>query len=151
MDQAQHTLAMPSGGDGEVLPEASSRLAGEANPAVRNRRAAASIRMSCPKCKSEHIRRSHRANLLEWLISMIAIYPYRCSDCHRRFLRFRRELPAGSAKTGRAGERSLQGSRAVREWKRRRRELLIYSAAVFCFLVFLYYITREHGFGSEGH
>lgn len=43
------------------------------------------LRKYCPNCRSKDIRRSHRRNLLERLLSFVCIYPFRCDSCGERF------------------------------------------------------------------
>jgi transposase-like protein len=40
----------------------------------------------CPRCASAAVRRSHRRGV-ERLLSLLAIYPFRCKSCHSRFWR----------------------------------------------------------------
>jgi uncharacterized protein with PIN domain len=40
----------------------------------------------CANCNSAHLRRSHRKNLLERILSAIML-PYRCHYCYQRFFR----------------------------------------------------------------
>jgi hypothetical protein len=40
----------------------------------------------CPQCNAKHVRRSHRANLLEHVLSRCFVYPFRCEICRHRFL-----------------------------------------------------------------
>ena len=48
--------------------------------------------MHCPKCESTNIHRSRRNGSFEKdVLTPLAIYPFRCSDCRARFLRFRPE------------------------------------------------------------
>jgi hypothetical protein len=44
---------------------------------------------ACPKCGSGLVGRTHRAGILERVMSIAYIYPFRCQVCHRRFRRFR--------------------------------------------------------------
>lgn len=44
----------------------------------------------CPICNSENTHRSHRRGIIENVVSMMRIYPYRCDDCNKRFLGRRR-------------------------------------------------------------
>jgi hypothetical protein len=46
-------------------------------------------RLRCPRCRSKLVRRSHRENLWEKLLSTIPIHPYRCDDCGYRFKKLR--------------------------------------------------------------
>jgi predicted RNA-binding Zn-ribbon protein involved in translation (DUF1610 family) len=41
--------------------------------------------LKCPSCGSSSIRRVPRRGLRERLMSLIAVYPYRCDDCDFRF------------------------------------------------------------------
>jgi hypothetical protein len=43
-------------------------------------------KVQCPACASDSVRRSARRGLWERLLSVIAIYPYRCNACNRRFV-----------------------------------------------------------------
>gem|GEM_PF-3187852 len=42
--------------------------------------------LKCPNCNGLVMRRSKRRGRLEWLLSVLQMYPYRCEICHRRFL-----------------------------------------------------------------
>jgi hypothetical protein len=46
-------------------------------------------RLRCPRCGRGAVRRSHRENLWEKILSTIPIHPYRCNDCGHRFKRLR--------------------------------------------------------------
>jgi hypothetical protein len=100
----------------------------------------------CPKCKTDHAHRSHRRGLIEYGVAVAGFYPYRCQECHLRFLRFRyapiAEEPIGV-------EREIKATRGAIKAKRKRRELLLYGVAVVLFLAFLYYITRDRGGSSD--
>jgi hypothetical protein len=43
----------------------------------------------CPRCKEDIVRRSHRRGMMEFLASVIWLYPFRCEGCDYRFLAFR--------------------------------------------------------------
>lgn len=47
-------------------------------------------------------------------------------------------------------EREIKATRDAMKAKRKRRELLLYGAAIMLFLTFLYYITRDRGGSVEG-
>lgn len=40
----------------------------------------------CPTCSSMSTHRSHRHGIIENIVSLLKIYPYRCDDCNNRFL-----------------------------------------------------------------
>ncbi|MBM4122813.1 MAG: PilZ domain-containing protein [Nitrospira sp.] len=40
----------------------------------------------CPKCGKDFIQRTHREGLLEQLLRVIYVYPFRCQLCSHRFL-----------------------------------------------------------------
>jgi len=41
----------------------------------------------CPYCRdSRRVRRSHRKNLFERILSLFGILPYRCGECGHRFM-----------------------------------------------------------------
>ena len=48
-------------------------------------------KVKCPACASDSVRRSARRGLWECLASVIAIYPYRCNECNRRFAARKRQ------------------------------------------------------------
>ena len=106
--------------------------------------------MLCPKCKTDHFHRSHRRGPLEYLASLVAKYPYRCRDCGYRALWSRyavEEAAAGQVPK----DREVKATRGAVEWKRRRRELLLYAGGFLLFVAFLYFLTRERGGSSEGN
>lgn len=39
----------------------------------------------CPKCGRQFVQRSHRAGILERLLSILYVYPFRCQVCMHRF------------------------------------------------------------------
>jgi hypothetical protein len=40
---------------------------------------------TCPKCESDHVRRSSRRGIFERLLSVAYVYPFRCPYCNYRF------------------------------------------------------------------
>jgi hypothetical protein len=46
----------------------------------------------CPKCDGSVVRRSTRKGLIErFLYPLLFVWPYRCDDCHVRFIGFHRQ------------------------------------------------------------
>jgi predicted nucleic acid-binding Zn ribbon protein len=41
--------------------------------------------IACPKCGGALVRRVRRAGLIERLLSVAYVYPFRCGQCFRRF------------------------------------------------------------------
>ena len=39
----------------------------------------------CPKCQNQKVFRIRRRGLIEWLVRIIHVYPFRCSACRTRF------------------------------------------------------------------
>jgi len=106
--------------------------------------------VQCPKCKTDHFHRSHRRGLWEHLASMAARYPYRCQDCGYRALQSR--YAAEDAAAGQVPkDREVKATRGAIQWRRRRREFLLYTGGFLLFLAFLYFITRERSGPSEGN
>jgi hypothetical protein len=103
--------------------------------------------MLCPQCKTDNAHRSHRRGLLELLASLVAIYPYRCRDCGIRFLKLR--YAASGQSEDPSAVRRVLSVRKSKVWKRKRLELFLYGAGMLLFLMFLYYISREHGGSPE--
>ncbi len=46
----------------------------------------------CPKCGSSRVRRSRRSSLREYLAGFLLFHPYRCRECHHRFLSAQKRL-----------------------------------------------------------
>ena len=105
--------------------------------------------MLCPRCQTDHFHRSHRRGLLEHLASLAARYPYRCRDCGYRALQSRYATGEAAA-TKIPKDREIKATRGAVEWKRRRREFLLYAWGFLLFVAFLYFITRERGGFSDG-
>jgi hypothetical protein len=47
--------------------------------------------------------------------------------------------------------REIKATRGAVEWKRRRREILLFGGGFLLFVGFLYFITRERGGSSDGN
>ena len=45
-------------------------------------------RPHCPDCGSTAVLRSHRRGRLEYLLSLVYLYPFRCVVCNHRFRAF---------------------------------------------------------------
>jgi len=99
----------------------------------------------CPKCKKDQSHRSHRRGLIEHGVAVVGYYPYHCRSCDLRFLRFRAAPIDETAVEHPGVEREIKATRATRTAKRKRREVLLYGAAIVLFLAFLYYLTRDRG------
>lgn len=106
--------------------------------------------MLCPKCQTNRASRSHRRGLIEYGVSVMGYYPYCCKDCHLRFLRLRHAPAENAPAVHSSVGREIKATRAAMKAKRKRRELLLYTAAIVLFLTFLYYITRDRGGSIEG-
>ena len=106
--------------------------------------------MTCPKCKTDHATRSHREGWRDYAVSLFQRYPYRCNECGIRFFQFRRKPPKTVDKPT-STEREIRATRATSERKRRRREFLLYGSALLCYLVFLYFITRDRSSSTDGN
>ena len=46
------------------------------------------MRPQCPSCQSIYVRRAHRIGILERVISLFYVYPFRCQLCSARFSNF---------------------------------------------------------------
>jgi DNA-directed RNA polymerase subunit RPC12/RpoP len=104
--------------------------------------------MLCPKCKTDHAHRSHRAGWREHLAHMVGYRPYRCHECSHRFLNFRYSLPEPAAAPARGAEREIAATRGSLRRQQKRRELLLYGSALTAFVVILYFLTREPSIGN---
>jgi len=95
----------------------------------------------CPKCGSQHLRRSHRTGLVERLHAVFGSYPYRCQEClSRSFLKTSPDL----LERARSGRHKRPEERK-RAWQRRRRDFLLWGGGIFGFLAILYYLIRDTG------
>jgi hypothetical protein len=106
--------------------------------------------VTCPKCNTDHAHRSHREGWKDYAVSLFQRYPYRCSQCGVRFLQRRRKAPENVAKPT-ATETEIRATRAAGERKRRRRDFLLYGSALLCYLVFLYFITRDRDSSNDNN
>jgi hypothetical protein len=50
------------------------------------------LTQKCPKCDSDRVGRAHRIGLLDRVLSLVNVYPYRCRkySCKNRFHSFGR-------------------------------------------------------------
>jgi hypothetical protein len=91
----------------------------------------------CLSCGSVAIRRSH-ATLIDDLWSFAGYSVYRCRDCRVRF-----HLPAEEAPPW--TKREARNESSKRRKALRRREVLVYAAAIVAFAIVAFIITRERG------
>lgn len=108
--------------------------------------------MTCPRCSSENVRRSHRHRWRELLVLPLGRRAYRCRACRFRFqvrgggvldalkvaLRWR---PVRSAKRG-----AKRGQKRLRRWMW---EAGVFALMLLLFLAFLRYLVQERTGGSE--
>lgn len=89
--------------------------------------------MTCAKCGSEKLFRSHRKSPADLILSALLIYPYRCHECKTR-----------------AYTRSRSKTQAVAQnWERIRLQLLVFGFAALCSLVLIYFLIKERAPASE--
>jgi ssDNA-binding Zn-finger/Zn-ribbon topoisomerase 1 len=97
--------------------------------------------VTCPKCGSEHLRRSRRTGSIERVCGVFGFYPYRCHEClSRSFLK----TSSGLLERARPG-RHRRPEERKRAWQRTRREMLLWSGGILGFLAILYYLIRDTG------
>jgi hypothetical protein len=58
---------------------------------------------SCPMCQHQQVFRIRRRGLIEWLLSIIHVYPFRCRACRARFRHHRRRTPMTTTDAVRSG------------------------------------------------
>jgi hypothetical protein len=91
----------------------------------------------CSKCDGVDLRRSHRRNRVEMILSWIGILPWRCRDCGERFLRFMAAERNALPKDHRKLDRSL--------WQRlpvsTRLQIAGYGAGIALTLVFFAWLA----------
>jgi C4-type Zn-finger protein len=51
--------------------------------------------MNCPVCKHKDVRRSRRHSAVDYALSLLGIYPWRCFECEARF--YSRPMPLGES------------------------------------------------------
>jgi hypothetical protein len=62
--------------------------------------------------------------------------------------RYAREAPAADRVPK---DREVVATRGAIQWRRRRREFLLYTGGFLLFVAFLYFITRERSGSSDGN
>ena len=90
---------------------------------------------------------------MDFVVSLFRYYPYRCNECGHRFYEFRANSPKTPEHTQEhpsTTEKEIRATRRGYEWKRRRRDFLLYGSALAAFLGFLYFLTRDRGGSSNG-
>jgi len=95
----------------------------------------------CPKCGSEHLRRSHRTGPIERFCGVFGFHPYRCQECLSRF--FLRTSSDLVERVRSSPRRRPEERRRARE--RTRRETLLWGGGILGFLAVLYYLVRDTG------
>lgn len=96
--------------------------------------------MICPKCQENRAHRSHRT-LRDWMVSWLALKPYRCRNCRHRFYAYKSGIK--SSKLRSTEERRIMKLRRSLKWKRTKSELLLYGISSLIFLAILYYIIQQ--------
>jgi hypothetical protein len=97
--------------------------------------------MMCRKCKT---------GWKDYAVSLFQYYPYRCKACGTRFFELRPKPPENAEKPT-STETEIRATRTAQEWKRKRREFLLYASALLCFVVFLYFVARSTGQAPDGN
>ena len=57
---------------------------------LKSAREAAPVTYLCPSCGEKKMRRSHRRGVVEQVVSVFRIFPYRCEKCGHRFFSLKR-------------------------------------------------------------
>jgi len=94
--------------------------------------------LTCPRCGSQRLRRSHRQGLLERFTSIFGYFPQRCQECLTRS--YFKTAPALLALGRRPPKRHAERMRAR---LRTRREILLWGGGIIGFLLLLRYLIRE--------
>ena len=95
----------------------------------------------CPKCGSQHLRRSRRTGPIERLRGVFGFHPYRCHEClSRSFLKTSPDLLERARATSRKRPEERKRARL-----RARREILLWGGGILGFLAILYYMIRDTG------
>ena len=95
----------------------------------------------CPRCGSQHLRRSRRTGPIERFYQVFGYYPYRCNEClSRSFLKTSSDL----LELFRSSPRRRPEERR-RAWHRTRREMLLWGAGILGFLAILSYLSQDSG------
>jgi hypothetical protein len=101
--------------------------------------------VTCPKCGKDRAHRSHRS-VLDWALTLLALKPYRCGECHHRFYAFKAGVISPKLRTPEE-RRVLKLRRRIR-WKRTRGELVLYAISSLIFLAILYYLVQQRVAGG---
>ena len=72
----------------------------------------------------------------EHLVSLVAVYPYRCHACNQRFLTFRYRALQDPTRPSSA-EREVRATRAAIRWKHKKQEFVLYAIGAVAFLILM--------------
>src|SRR5450432_2201622 len=104
--------------------------------------------MLCPKCNTDSAHRSHRVGLKEHLTSIAGYKPYRCRACKHRFLSQSHPATPPASPDRKGLEREISHTQGSIRWKQKKRDLLLYAAALIVFAFVLYFLTRAPKIGD---
>jgi hypothetical protein len=74
-------------------------------------------------------------------LTLIALKPYRCRDCHHRYYAFKSGVFSPKLRT--PEERRIIKLRRKIRWKRTRGELILYAISSLIFLAILYFMVQQ--------
>jgi hypothetical protein len=112
--------------------------------------------VSCKYCASTKIHRSHRYGVDYVAGALFGYFPYRCSQCNRRFRAKRESSPADETRAAAAPERSEAHHSERRSHRHSKppakkqskrtflREILLYGLALAAFVGFLRWLSEDH-------
>jgi hypothetical protein len=106
------------------------------------------LRLGCPSCGGEDVRRAHRHSAADWMLSALALRPYRCHGCDHRFHASPALRSIAPTRRERAFRNSRPGAgkRGSARWRRPRpqaaRHAMIALGALLGASVFLLFIAR---------
>jgi predicted nucleic-acid-binding Zn-ribbon protein len=92
--------------------------------------------MICPKCRKNNARRTDRAGFLDNAVNALAIKPYSCPDCRRRFYALRPNISLAAIGEQWGQLFSRRGNRRIR------RELNVYLWALLVIAILVYFLSR---------
>jgi len=97
--------------------------------------------MVCPKCKQDRARRSERISKVDHAVNLLHFKPYSCHSCRHRFYALREDMGI-TAVRAEIGDR-LSNVRFGKNWRRNKREIVIYTFAALMIAAMIYYLAQQ--------
>jgi hypothetical protein len=97
--------------------------------------------MICPNCGEQSAHRSHRSGIKDRVMRLVALIPYRCKRCSKRFYAYRAGEKSDRLRT--PEERKIMALRRKLKWKRSKRDLAVYVIGGLILLAVIYLAVQQ--------